>query len=79
MKARLGCRSVRRMHCAVEKVPVQTEMMYDKNRVIVVISKSSFLPEEQERIISMGYCRNDKPSSIYIYIYIGLGAQSEDI
>ena len=44
-------------------------MMYDKNRVIVVISKSSFLPKEQERRISRDYCRNDRPSSIYIYIY----------
>ena len=45
-------------------------MMCDKSMVIVVISKSSFLPKEQERRISKGYCRNDRPSSIYIYIYI---------
>jgi len=46
MKARLGCRSIRSVCWAVKKVSVQTEMMYNKSRVIVVISKSSFLPEE---------------------------------
>ena len=43
-------------------------MMYDKSKVIVVISKSSFLLEEQERRISRGYCRYDRPNSIYLYI-----------
>ena len=63
----MGNKSV---HWVVKKVPTQTEMMYDKSRVIIVISKSSFLPEEQERRISRGYCRNDRPSSMHIYIYI---------
>ena len=43
-------------------------MMCDKSRVIVVMSKSSFLPEEQERRISKSYCRYDRPSSIYLCI-----------
>ena len=63
----MGNKSV---HWVVKKVPTQTEMMYDKSRVIIVISKSSFLPEEQERRISRGYCRNDRSSSMHIYIYI---------
>ena len=68
MNARLGCRSVRSVHWAVEKVPAQTEMAYDKGKVIVVISNSSFLPEEQKRRIFRGYCRNGRPISVYIYI-----------
>ena len=43
-------------------------MMYDTSGVTVVISKSSFLPEELERRISRGYCRCDRPSSIYVHI-----------
>ena len=54
-------------------------MMYDKSEVIVVILKSSFLPKKQERRILRGYCRYDRPSSMYLYIYVGSGAQSEDI
>ena len=53
---------------------MKIEMMYDKSGVIVKISKSSFLLEEQKRKISRGYCRDDRPSSIYI----GPGARSED-
>ena len=68
MKARLGCQSVRSVCWVVKKVSVQTEMMYDKSRVIVVISKSSFLLEQQERRISRGYCRCGRSSSIYLYI-----------
>ena len=49
-------------------------MMYDKSRVIKVISKYSFLSEEQKRRILRGYCRVIGPVVyIYIYIYIGLG------
>ena len=44
-------------------------MMHDKSRAIVVTSKSSFLPEEPERRISRGYCRGDRPSSLYLCIY----------
>ena len=47
-------------------------MMYDKSRVIKVISKYSFLSEEQKRRILRGYCRVIGPV-VYIYIYIGLG------
>ena len=43
-------------------------MAYDKGKVIVVISNSSFLPEEQKRRIFRGYCRNGRPISVYIYI-----------
>ena len=68
MKARLGCRSIRSVHWAVEKVPAQIGMTYDKSRKIVVISKSFFLPEEQKKRIWRNYCRNDRPNSIYIYI-----------
>ena len=39
--------------------------------VIVMTSKSSFLPEELERRISRGYCRGDRPSGICLYVYIG--------
>ena len=39
--------------------------MYDKNGVLVVISKSSFLPEEQNRRISRGYSRVNGPNSVY--------------
>ena len=45
-------------------------MMYDKSRVIVLILKSSFPPEEQERRISKGYYRYDRSTSVYIYIYV---------
>ena len=68
MKAHLGCRSVKSVRWAIKKVLAQTKMMYDESKVIVVISRSSFLPEEQERRISKGYCRYDRPSSINLYI-----------
>ena len=56
-------------------------MMCNKGEIIVVTSKSFFLPKELKRRILKGYCKGDKPSGIYIYIYvyIGPGAQSEDI
>ena len=56
------------MHWAVKKVSAQAEMMHNKSGAIVVKSKSSFLPEELERRISRGYCKGDRPSSVYIYI-----------
>ena len=65
MKARLGCRSVKSVHWAIKKAHVQTEVMYDKCRVVMTISKSSFLPEEKKRGISKGYCRDDRPNRIY--------------
>ena len=54
------------------------EVRYDKHGVIVVISKSSFLPEELERRILRDYCRAGRPS-MHIYVYARLGAQFEDI
>ena len=65
MKARLRCRNVRSVLWAVEKVPAQTDVTYGKSRVIIVISKSSFFPEEQKRRISRGYCRDDRPRNVY--------------
>ena len=65
MRVCLECRSVRSMRWAVKKVLALTKMMYNKSGVIVVILKSFFLSEEQKRRISRGYCRNDRPSSIY--------------
>ena len=50
---------------ATKKASVQTEVMYGKNRVVVTILKSSFLPEEQKKRISRGYCRDVKPNRIY--------------
>ena len=44
---------------------MQTEVMYGKSRVVVAISKSSFLLEEQMRGILSGYCRDVRPSKIY--------------
>ena len=41
------------------------KVMYDKNGVLGVVSKSSFLPKEQNRRISRGYCRVNGPNSIY--------------
>ena len=65
MKARLGCQNVRSVRWAVKKAFAQIEVMYDKSRVIVVMSKSSFLPEEQKRRISRGYCRDHRLSTMY--------------
>ena len=48
MKARLKCRNIRSVLWTVEKTPAQTEVMYGKSGVIVVILKSSFFPEEQK-------------------------------
>ena len=39
--------------------------MYDKGMMVVVMSKSFFLPEEQNRGISRGYCRDIRPSRMY--------------
>ena len=41
------------------------KVMYDKNRVLGVVSKSFFLPKKQNRRISRGYCRVIGPNSIY--------------
>ena len=65
MKACLGYRSVKSVRWAVKKAPVQIEVIYDKCRVVVAISKSSFLPDEQKRRISRDYCKDERGSSIY--------------
>ena len=65
MKMRLKCRNIRSVLWTVEKTPAQTEVMYGKSGVIVVILKSSFFPEEQKRRIFRGYCRNDRPRNVY--------------
>ena len=70
MNARLGCQRVRSVRWVVKKkAPTQTKVMYDKCRVIVVISKSSFLLEEPKRRISRGYYRGGGPNSTYLCIY----------
>ena len=79
MKACLGYRSVRSVSWAVEKMLKQIGMRCNKIRTIVVTSKSFFLPEEPESRISRSYCRNVKPSNIYVYVYIGPEVQSEDM
>ena len=65
MKAHLGYRNVRSLCWVVKKAHVRTYVMYDKYGVVLVISKSSFLFEKQKRRISRGYCRDNRPSSIY--------------
>ena len=65
MKACLRCQSVKSVHWATKKAYMQTEVMYGKSRVVVAISKSFFLLEEQRRGILIGYCRDVRPSKIY--------------
>ena len=62
MKARLKYLSVKSVRWATKKPSTQTEVMYGKSRVVMAISKSSFLPEEQNREILRGYCRDVRPS-----------------
>ena len=47
------------------KAFVHTEVTYDKKRIMMVISKSSFFLEEQKMRISRGYCRDGKPKRVY--------------
>ena len=44
---RPGCQSVKSMLKAVEKTPAQTEVAYEKSRIIVVILKSYFFPRSK--------------------------------
>ena len=64
MKVHIGCRSIRSMCWTVKKAPTWIKVMYNKSGVIVVILKSSFLPER----ILRGYCRGDRLNSIYLCI-----------
>ena len=52
MRARPRCRSIK-------------SVTYDKKRIMIVISKSSFFPEEQKRRILRGYCRDGRLKRIY--------------
>ena len=65
MRARFVCRSVRSVPWAVKKAYTQSGIKYDKGRMVMAILKSSFMPEEQKRGISRGYCRNIRPSRMY--------------
>ena len=65
MKACLRCQSVKSVHWATKKAFAQTNVMYGKSRVVVAISKSSFLQEEQKKGISRGYYRDVRLSRIY--------------
>ena len=69
MKTRLECRSTRSVSWAVKKASSQAEVGCDRLRATTMKSKSSFLPEESERRISRGYCRDIGPeSSLSMYI-----------
>ena len=65
MRVRLVCRSIKSGPWAVKKASVQSGLMYDKGRMVVAISKSFFLLEEQKRGISRGYCRDIRPNRMY--------------
>ena len=65
MKVRLRCPNVKSVHWATKKAFAQTNVMYGKSRVVVAISKSSFLQEEQKKGISRGYYRDVRLSRIY--------------
>ena len=73
MKARLGCQSVISVPWAVKKAFAQSEMMCGEHGVTMGTSKSSFLLEELERIISRGYCRGNGPSKTYLCTYWAKG------
>ena len=53
------------MRWVVGKAFTHTEVTYDKKRIMMVISKSSFFPEEQKRRISRGYRRDGRPKMVY--------------
>ena len=43
--------------------------MHDKSRVIILTSKSSFLPKESEMKILRGYCGGDSPTTGKILLW----------
>ena len=53
----------------LKKAFVPSEVMLNGREGIIITSKSSFLPEEPERRISRGYCRGDRPRSLYLCTY----------
>ena len=74
----IGSHSVRSVSWAAKKAFTQAEVMYDKHGLAMMTLESSFLLEEPEKRISKGYCRV-LGLGAHIYVYIGLGAQSEDV
>ena len=79
MKACLGYRSVRNVRWAVEKMPAQKGMICDKVRDhcgdVEILLSSRGAREENFK----GYYKGVRPSDIYVYVYIGPKAQSEDM
>ena len=72
IKACFICRSVRSVSWSVKKALTQAKEMCDGHELAKVTSKSSFLPKEPERRISMGYCRGIGPRSSVSMFILGL-------
>ena len=72
MKAHLECLSTRNVSWAIKKVSSCVEVRCDELKAIIVISRSSFLPEEPKRRISRGYCRDIGPRSTLPMYVLGL-------
>ena len=69
MKARLECQTTKSMPWVVKKASPWEEVGCKEHRATTVTSKSSFLPEEPERRVLKGYCRDVGPrSSLSVYI-----------
>ena len=64
---------------AVKKASIQAEVMYDEHELTELTSRSSFLPEELERRISRGYCRDIGPRGSLSMYTLGLGPKFEDV
>ena len=79
MKARLECQSIKSMRWAVKKIPVQMVMRCDKVRGhcsdIKILLSSRGAREENFKGAIVGVLG----STMYIYVYIGPEAQSEDV
>ena len=65
IQTRPGCLNVRSVRWVVGKASMHTKVTYDKKRIIMVISKSSFFPRSQKRRIFRGYCRDGRSKRIY--------------
>ena len=72
LKVHLECQNVRSMSWVVKKASSRAEVECREYRVITVMSKYSFLPEEPERRISRGYCRGIGPRSPLFIWVLGL-------
>ena len=77
MRTHLTCRSIRSGSWAVKKASSQLEVVCDEHRETIMTLKSSFLPNEPKRRISR-FVRVIGPR-VHNYVYIGIGAQSEDM